>query len=48
LASSKGFCRSYAAGYAIEDADWESKNGHYRVHVPKEGGYEENLAPDSN
>jgi hypothetical protein len=31
LASGKGLCCSYADGYVIQDADWESKNGHYRV-----------------
>jgi hypothetical protein len=34
LASGKGLCCSYADGYVIQDADWESKNGHYRVRVP--------------
>jgi hypothetical protein len=28
-----------ADGYVVEDADWEAKNDHYRVRVPK--------APDS-
>ena len=35
LASGKGLCCSYADGYVISDADWESKSGHYRVRVPK-------------
>ena len=34
LASKKGLCCSVADGHAIEDADWESKDGHYRVHIP--------------
>ncbi|WGD56732.1 hypothetical protein QA641_32650 [Bradyrhizobium sp. CB1650] len=34
LASGKGLCCSYADGYAIQDADWESKDGHYHVRVP--------------
>lgn len=39
LKSSKGLCCSYADGYAISDADWDIKDGHYRVRVPvKEGG----------
>jgi hypothetical protein len=35
LASGKGLCCSFADGYAIADADWESRDGHYRVRVPK-------------
>jgi hypothetical protein len=35
LASGKGLCCSYADGYVINDADWETKSGHYRVRVPK-------------
>src|ERR1700746_409280 len=35
LASGKGLCCSYADGYVIQDADWESRDGHYRVRVPK-------------
>src|SRR4029077_10323338 len=35
LASGKGLCCSYADGYVIQDADWGSKDGHYRVRVPK-------------
>jgi hypothetical protein len=38
LASGKGLCCSYADGYVIEDADWESEDGHYRVRVPKAAG----------
>jgi hypothetical protein len=34
LASGKGLCCSFADGYAITDADWETKNGHYRVRLP--------------
>jgi hypothetical protein len=34
LASGKGLCCSFADGYVVEDADWESKDGHYRVRVP--------------
>ena len=33
LASRKGLCCSFADGTAIEDADWETVNGHYRVRI---------------
>ena len=29
-------CCSNADGYVVEDADWEAKNGHYRVRVPED------------
>ena len=35
LASGKGRCCSDADGHIVEEADWETKNGHYRVRVPK-------------
>ena len=35
LKSSNGPCCSNADGYVVEDADWEAKNGHYRVRVPE-------------
>jgi hypothetical protein len=35
LASRKGLCCSFADGYVVQDADWESRDGHYRVRVPK-------------
>jgi hypothetical protein len=38
LASRKGLCCSFADGYAVEDADWMSENGRYRVRVPKATG----------
>jgi hypothetical protein len=38
LASQKGLCCSFADGYVVEDADWTSQNGHYRVRVPKAAG----------
>ena len=38
LASKKGLCFSFADGYVVEDADWASENGHYRVRVPKAAG----------
>jgi len=34
LASGKGLCCSYADGYVIQDADWESRDSQYRVRVP--------------
>jgi hypothetical protein len=37
LRSGKGPCCSDADGTAISDADWESRDGHYRVHVPRYG-----------
>jgi hypothetical protein len=33
LASGKGNCCSFADGYVVEDVDWESKDGHYRVQI---------------
>ena len=35
LKSRNGSCCSNADGYVVEDADWEAKNGHYRVRVPE-------------
>ena len=35
LKSRNGLCCSSADGYVVADADWEAKNGHYRVRVPK-------------
>ena len=41
LKSGKGLCCSFADGYVVEDADWESKDGHYRVRIPtKQDGSE--------
>lgn len=37
LRSGKGPCCSDADGSAISDADWDSKDGHYRVRVPRLG-----------
>jgi hypothetical protein len=34
LASGKGLCCSLSDGYVVEDADWDSKDGHYRVRIP--------------
>ena len=41
LASRTGLCCSFADGYVVEDADWASANGHYRVRVPKAVGSKE-------
>jgi hypothetical protein len=30
-----GLCCSFADGYVVEDADWDTTNGHDRVRVPK-------------
>ena len=38
LASQRGLCCSFADGYVVEDADWASENGHYRVRVPRAAG----------
>jgi hypothetical protein len=38
LASGKGLCCSYADGYVVTDADWETKDSHYRVRVPGAAG----------
>lgn len=38
LASGKGLCCSMADGYVVEDADWETKAGHYRVRIPTTAG----------
>jgi len=35
LASGKGLCCSYADGYVVADADWETRDSHYRVRVPR-------------
>lgn len=35
LASGKGLCCSFSDGSAVADVDWESRDGHYRVRLPK-------------
>ena len=35
LASGKGLCCSFADGYVVQDADWETNDRHYRVHAPR-------------
>ncbi|MCP3400728.1 hypothetical protein [Bradyrhizobium sp. CCGB20] len=37
LRSGKGPCCSDADGSALSDSDWESKDGHYRVRIPRLG-----------
>jgi hypothetical protein len=34
LASGKGLCCSFADGYAVQDADWDTIGGRYRVRMP--------------
>jgi hypothetical protein len=36
LTSGKGLCCSMADGETVVDADWESKDGHYRVKLDNE------------
>jgi len=36
LASGKGLCCSLVDGEMVADADWESKDGHYRVRIDGE------------
>jgi hypothetical protein len=36
LQSEKGMCCSYVDGQTVEDADWESHDGHYLVRLPRE------------
>jgi hypothetical protein len=43
LASHIGRCCSDADDHALEEADWETKNGHYRVRVPKVPGSKETV-----
>jgi hypothetical protein len=40
LASGKGLCCSFADGYVVEDADWQTTadGKHYRVRVPLSAG----------
>jgi hypothetical protein len=41
LHSEKGACCSFVDGMAIEDVNWESHDGNYRVRLPREkGGHE--------
>jgi len=36
LASGKGLCCSFADATALAHVDWESRDGHYRVHLDNE------------
>ena len=36
LRSEKGPCCSFVDGFTVEDPDWESNDGHYRVRLPRE------------
>src|ERR1700728_3575414 len=36
LASGRGLCCSFADGVRVEDVDWETRDGHYRVRVHDE------------
>ena len=33
LASGKGLCCSFADGFKVEDVDWDTQNGRYRVRL---------------
>jgi hypothetical protein len=33
LASGKGLCCSFADGFSVEDVDWDTQDGHYRVRI---------------
>ena len=33
LASEKGLCCSFADGVSVQDVDWETQDGHYRVRI---------------
>ncbi len=36
LASGKGLCCSFADGLTVEDVDWDTRNGHYRVRLDEQ------------
>jgi hypothetical protein len=33
LASGKGLCCSFADGFTVQDVDWDTQDGHYRVRI---------------
>ena len=33
LASGKGLCCSFADGFSVQDVDWDTQDGHYRVRI---------------
>ena len=36
LASKKGLCCSFADGFSVQDVDWDTLDGHYRVRLQQE------------
>ncbi len=46
LASGKGLCCSFADGHVVQDADWDTKDGRYRVRVPKAANSEDGIWVD--
>ncbi len=36
LASKNGFCCSFADGFSVQDVDWDTQDGHYRVRLSGE------------
>jgi hypothetical protein len=36
LASGRGLCCSFADGFRVEDVDWDTQDGHYRVRLSGE------------
>ena len=46
LASRKGLCCSFADGYVVQDVDWETKDSHYRVRVPRAANSEDGIWVD--
>ena len=35
LASGKGLCCSFADGFSVQDVDWDTQDGHYRVRISR-------------
>ena len=35
LASGKGLCCSFADGVSVQDVDWDTQDGHYRVRISR-------------
>ena len=33
LASGKGLCCSFADGFSVQEVDWDTQDGHYRVRI---------------
>ena len=36
LASKRGLCCSFADGFTVDNVDWDTLNGHYRVRLHQE------------